>query len=64
MDRDLDNSHTLSVMKEQRRTGPGEALTTRYRGRCSCGAQTFMHYSTPDAARTAMRRTHKENSHA
>jgi hypothetical protein len=33
---------------------------TRYRGRCACGRQTHLIYSTAAAALTAIRRTHNE----
>ena len=48
--------HQVTSTKEKRGHGANEQ--TRYRGRCSCGHTTYMHYSTPEAARTAVRRTH------
>ena len=51
-----DTEHTVTAMKEIRHIDGHDAV--RWRGRCSCSAQTYMHYSTPEAARTAVRRTH------
>lgn len=51
-----DEEHTVSATKEIH--GQGANALTRYRGRCSCGHVTFMHYSSPAAARTAIKRTH------
>jgi hypothetical protein len=48
--------HQVTTTSEKR--GQGANAQTRYRGRCSCGHTTYMHYSTPEAARTAVRRTH------
>jgi hypothetical protein len=50
------DEHSISVISEKR--GSGANARVRYRGRCSCSHTTFMHYSTPDAARTALERTH------
>jgi hypothetical protein len=51
-----DEEHQVSTTPEKR--GQGANAQVRHRGRCSCGRSTFMHYSTLDAARTAMNRTH------
>ncbi|MGA9527153.1 MAG: hypothetical protein WBS24_03445 [Terriglobales bacterium] len=48
--------HTVTSIPEKHGNGAGERV--RHRGRCSCGASTYMHYSTPDLAKTALRRTH------
>lgn len=48
--------HEVSSTAEKR--GEGAKAQTRYRGRCSCGHVSYLHYSTPQAARTAVRRTH------
>jgi hypothetical protein len=48
------SDHTASATKETR----GDKHNVRYRGRCSCGRVSFMHYSTPEAARTAITRAH------
>lgn len=48
----MSEAHGVTALREKR----GDAV--RWRGRCSCGAQTYMHYSSPDTARTALRRTH------
>lgn len=46
--------HVASATKEIR----GDKHNVRYRGRCSCGKTTSLHYSTPDAAKSAMEHTH------
>lgn len=52
----MPEGHKVSALREKRHVGNREVV--RYRGRCSCGTQSFMHYSTPIAAKTAMERTH------
>lgn len=52
----MSEEHTVSSVPEKH--GQGANAQTRHRGRCSCGVTTNLHYSTPDAARTAIRRTH------
>jgi hypothetical protein len=51
------DEHVVSSLPDVRRVGVDRTIT-RYRGRCSCGEVTFMHYATPDSAKTAIRRTH------
>jgi short subunit dehydrogenase-like uncharacterized protein len=48
--------HQVSSTTEKRGTGANEKV--RHRGRCSCGHTTHLHYSTQEAARTALRLTH------
>ena len=52
----MSDDHEISALPEKHQVR-SEAVT-RYRGRCSCGAVSFMHYGTKQAARTALRRTH------
>lgn len=47
-------AHIASSTKEIR----GDKHNVRYRGRCSCGHKTYMHYSTAVAAETAIRLAH------
>jgi hypothetical protein len=44
--------------------GPGGSTSAerRYRGRCSCGRQTHMTYSTPGIAMNAIRFVHNANT--
>lgn len=46
------SDHIANAIAEKR------ADKMRYWGRCSCGTTTHMRYSTPESARTAIRRTH------
>lgn len=46
--------HTVTAMREVR----GDKHNVRWRGRCSCGKQTNLHYSMPESAKTALRQTH------
>lgn len=51
--------HVVSSTTETRHLGQaGGRDVVRHRGRCSCGKQTNLHYSTADAAKTAIRLTH------
>jgi hypothetical protein len=54
---------TTSQFTFKREVRPGDGpLRERivYRGRCSCGYETHMHYSEPQIALGAIRRTHKD----
>jgi hypothetical protein len=51
-----DTEHTVTAMKEIRHIDGHDAV--RWRGRCSCSATSYMHYSTAAAAKTAIRQTH------
>jgi hypothetical protein len=49
--------------KKEMLPGSGSiAQRTRYRGRCCCGRQTHMCYSTPAIALSAIRLTHNPNT--
>ena len=50
------SDHSVTHTKETRNV-EGKKLV-RYYGRCSCGRQTHLHYSTAAAAESALRRTH------
>ena len=52
----MSDEHKVSAMREMRHIGG--KWTPRWRGRCSCGAQTYMHYAFPSSAQTALHRTH------
>ena len=52
----MSDEHDVSVLREMRSVQGKEV--PRYRGLCSCTWRTYMHYSTPEAARTATRRIH------
>ena len=54
-----DDEHTVTAMKEVRRIDGKDDV--RWRGRCSCGQKSYMHYATAAAARTAIRRTHLQD---
>ena len=54
----LAGDHVLTVSQERRKLSGSDKYTSRFRGRCSCGYQTHLHYSTPLAAKTALTRTH------
>lgn len=52
----MTDEHAVTAIKEPHKVG--RETITRWRGRCSCGRTTYMHYSTPIAATTALNRTH------
>jgi hypothetical protein len=49
---DVSDDHDISAIAEKHNG------TTKYRGRCSCGANSYMTYATMAMARAALRRTH------
>jgi hypothetical protein len=57
------DEHTVSAVSERHYIrNPAGDMTVRWRGRCSCGARSFMHYATAKAAKVALRRTHLQDS--
>ena len=48
----MNDEHAVSALPEKHDGG------MRFRGRCSCGANSYMVYSTKAAAKAALRRTH------
>jgi len=54
----MTDDHEISAMKERHREHGTAHDVLRWRGRCRCGAKSYMTYATTDAAKTALRRTH------
>ena len=53
--------YDYSTRRELRHGAGSLEKRTRWFGRCTCGRETRMHYSTPEAALSAIRLVHNAN---